>query len=394
MNCIFLGKNFTVRVRHMRLLAHLMFSVALGACLCTVSPLGQDSAALAAPKVSARWKFNEAGSGNTTADSSGLGRNLVVRTSMGSGDLASPTPNATVNFVPGLFGNAADVPGNRVLGGPDFSVGVNSFPNNTASLTVTGWVFPRARGTILDERSQSGYAAQTLAIDTSGADPQLHGRFYNTGVTTVPGGTTPATLNEWHFVALRYDRTVGPGTTHTFLDGTFSNAVVGDRSPPASFGQPGDHFILGQNSGAPLGGNSNVFFNGLLDDFTIWADPLSDTQLLALYNFGRHNDLQYDSETVGDLFALFEAGSGTLNVDGILWQPFGGPFPTNPDTNLAAAPGDVFFANDTYFALLGAGVGLAALPPLAPEPASLALWGFSALFAAGALWRRKQRRGR
>lgn len=86
------------------------------------------------------------------------------------------------------------------------------------------------------------------------------------------------------------------------------------------------------------------YWLGELDDVALWGSPLSGAQIAAMYNAGETVGLNLDALGMESLFSLYDAGQGTVDVEGEVWQYLsGGP---------TGEAGNVFSLADGYFAIL------------------------------------------
>lgn len=118
---------------------------------------------------------------------------------------------------------------------------------------------------------------------------------------------------------------------------------------------------------------------GLLDDFAIWDEALSFTEVAALGNLGRHA-INFNASQADALFELFDTGSGSAVVGSWEWINV---------TGLVGAPGEVVLLPSNRYGLVldAAGNGVATTP----EPATLLVWSLLAALGVALGWRRRER---
>jgi hypothetical protein len=204
----------------------------------------------------ARWRLDE-GSGTTVADSSGSGNTGTTR----GGPIW-----ASAGFPSASFSN----PGALVLDGVDdyVEVTVKSIPGNAAPKTMCAWFKANNANAMLIRN------LVTLINDTSDLGIQLgilSGRvaawFYGLPFALV---NAPNQVDgNWHHAAYTYD-----GRTHRiYYDGKLEASI--DAIPVSG---PITHVRLGTYQ-VP-----DEMFAGTLDDVRIYARPLSDAEVMALWN--------------------------------------------------------------------------------------------------------------
>jgi len=322
----------------------------------------------AAPMINAVWKFNEATGSMSVVDSSGNGRDLTV-----SDDATEPDPNPIAGtFTSGLFGNAFDLTGNPAAGELAISSGLSGGANpitNNSSVTISAWVKPSGPGVIVSELGQqkfnTGFHAESMGINAGG---DFRVRLWNLSPVTVGniGG-----FGDWEHVVLRYD---AGGLPDPVLDG-FLNGVESATQTEASRTGPGTTFYgIGARDSTSISGGA--FFDGLVDDVTVYSEPLSNTEIKTLFNLG--SQLQLDSQTVQDLLELFDAGAGggRVQTEELIWTF---------NTGLSGGEGELVAGSGTFeglpvrfeLQLDSAGNGLVAL--VVPEPGALPLAAFALL---------------
>ena len=154
------------------------------------------------------------------------------------------------------------------------------FANSDASVTVSLWFNAAGPGVIMDELGQTalntGWHDSQIEILANGT---VEVRVWDLSAVTL--GT--ASFNAWHNVVLRYS--AGTQTLDGFLDGVQStSSTSGGRSTPYGSGY-GLYYAFGATDTANLG--SGAYFNGLIQNISIFNLPLSNTEVQTLYGGGR-----------------------------------------------------------------------------------------------------------
>jgi uncharacterized membrane protein len=201
----------------------------------------------------------------------------------GNGTTADTTGGANLTLVGGA-GFAAGQTGQALSlnGANQYAITPNLaslFANSNASVTVSLWFNAAGPGVIMDELGQT-------ALNTGWHDSQIEILANGTvevrvwGLSAVTLGT--ASFNAWHNVVLRYS--AGTQTLDGFLDGVQStSSTSGGRSTPYGFGY-GLYYAFGATDTANLG--SGAYFNGLIQNISIFNHPLSNTEVQTLYGGG------------------------------------------------------------------------------------------------------------
>jgi hypothetical protein len=131
--------------------------------------------------------------------------------------------------------------------------------------------------------------------------------------------------------------------------------------------------------------NFTVGYAGLLDDFALWSEALTEGKATALHSLAVEPGLQYGISEIQQLFDVYNAaGASQATIGGLSWQYVTGLNTSHPGLTL----GQVEKIGDFYFLQLDAsGLGVAAVP----EPAAVWLLGSGGL-ALGLVLRRSRRR--
>jgi hypothetical protein len=216
----------------------------------------------------------------------------------GGGPVCTGAPAGIISWWPGE-GNALDIVGHydgTLLAGATFGTGLvgqafsldgiddDIVVNNTAalnptSITVEAWVNPNSVTGLADVVTKWGFDATIdsyfLGLVNSGGVVRVIGAIGDgaTGDNGFSGGTV--TLNTWSHIAMTYD--AATGVNRVYLNGISVNQRVRANGVYATTSRV---FIGREDS------NNNRFFNGLIDEPTIYNRALSDAEILAIYNAG------------------------------------------------------------------------------------------------------------
>lgn len=190
------------------------------------------------------YTFND-GNGN---DSSGNGNHATAIGAdvsfLGAG---GPDGDGSASFS-GVAGSFINVP---------VDINFSSIPQ----LTMGAWVRPSVVGNTVGKilSHDNGQFDRTLGFDTRGGGPGIS-MFTGSGVA----GNEVVAINEWHFVAVRYDG------TNARLNVNAAQLSVADNSSDNA----GEVFTQ-------IGGNPNFpeFFSGEIDNVFFFDEALSDAEL-------------------------------------------------------------------------------------------------------------------
>lgn len=316
---------------------------------------------VAAPSVTLHWKLDDAAGSGTAADSGPDGGRAGIATLNGGAD-----------FVPtgGLFGGAVDLNGatgsatdnvatpatGSWIATPSLAGGTN--PLGSGDFTISMWVKARSDGVIAHEdASLGGFSQNTWDVSSTG---NVKGRVWAFSAANRPDmGTISVDGSEWNHVVLRFDENGAVDTVDGFVDGVASATQgTGNRSAPT----PGWAFGAERNQTM----QTIDFFDGLMDDLTIYNETLTNAEVGWLFNFG--DQFGYDSGLVQELFQLAEDQVGEVEIDGLVWLPFDGTLPPG------IMPGEVVEFGSRNIALLDNDLAISSA--IVPEPTTLAIWSF------------------
>ncbi|MGE9268389.1 MAG: LamG-like jellyroll fold domain-containing protein, partial [Verrucomicrobiales bacterium] len=164
----------------------------------------------------------------------------------------------------------------------------------------------------------------------------------------------------WHNLIFTYES----GTVRSYFDGALFATATYTHNAGLSNSQP-----------LQIGGQTSR--NGLIgqmDDVGIFNNTLSLGEAVSIYKLATESRFGYDLEDVNELFEVFEAGAGSVNVNGDTWQY---------QTNVGGAEGDLFQSGGAWYLNLDGVNGL-----MIPEPSGLAC--VTLAFAALGLRRRRK----
>jgi len=291
------------------------------------------------------WNMNE-GSGDPVNDSSGNAQNAAR---------AGGTKPSWVAGRTGLAGDyALDFPG-YPGGGTSYALRSAAVSNlgGATNWTITFWAKEEGTGYyghwLVAGSTASGGNRNWLGQNGSGGDQQMY-LGYNSGNFLSTGRNLPA--NTWTKVVITYDNAGGGTRTKIYLDTTRT-----DHSWGTSYQTHSSFFIGGWTA-------TNSNFDGVLDEFSVWNETLSDGKVKAMYNILSPNSNALKDYTVDKMKALFDVyGTGTpawvnSNAGLVRWEKFTG------DSGTA---GSVTYGGGIYKAFFDGTSGV-----MTPEPATLA----------------------
>ncbi|MCZ7563967.1 MAG: LamG domain-containing protein [Burkholderiales bacterium] len=213
-------------------------------------------AALAAPR--AYWKFDEGGYGGTTGE---------VIDASGNGLHMQAFNGATTTAIDAKFCRSAEFTGNAAR--RYLQIGDNALLDIPDRLTITAWIRPA-----------SWPGSGLMSIASKDENYEFHvatsGRinwWWTGGANQIFTGNNAAPINTWTHVALVYTR----GAQEIYINGVraANNWANPDRNLLA---QNSDPFQIGQDQGF-----AGRYFDGLIDDFRIYAAALSEADVQAIY---------------------------------------------------------------------------------------------------------------
>jgi len=194
-------------------------------------------------------------------------------------------PNDLIGTNHGTLLNGAGYTAGKVSGAFDFD-GVNDHVlvtnavqlNPTTAITLEAWIYPRSTsGAEQDFVSKDGESAnrQYLMNFTDENKIRVH-VWTSTGLHMIDSGTS-LSINTWYHVAMTYDGASLKAYINGVLDITTSaNGTIVTTTQPVRIG-----------GGAPTG-ESQLYFNGLVDEVALYGRALSAAEIRSLYDAGTY----------------------------------------------------------------------------------------------------------
>ena len=232
----------------------------------------------------AHWAFDE-----------GL-TNPTTRTAVDSvnGNNATFTDNLSV---PGAWqtGTAAKVGGAIELDGVDDTTNSIATPDLTSpvkGVTISTWVkldkLPSELSTSYGSIYDSSADAYVLYLDKASGQLRMKVTASTKAYPSIPESMLDT--SDWHHVVGVYDG--GAGTAQIYLDGQLIDVATGTEGTPL-FGTLGSQI---PTIGSSVGSN---YFDGKLDEMSIWSRPLGQAEISYLYNEGQGRAMPAENVHVG-----------------------------------------------------------------------------------------------
>ncbi|MFN3166152.1 MAG: LamG-like jellyroll fold domain-containing protein [Phycisphaeraceae bacterium] len=260
------------------------------------------------------------------------------------------TPNANTNdttTAPGLFGNALLLDGDN-----DYAIVDDGSPiTGDVVRTYAVWVNQAADTTGLR-------SPMSFGINGNGTKYDIDIDNNNDGIEMGAGGgrTTDTgagfTSETWHLIVSTVPfQGAQAQDTVQYLDGVARASGTNTRPINTNSGR----WLIGTSANQSTTSTfPNIqFFNGLVDDASVWDEVLTQDEIVGMYDVGL--DLGYDAADFDALKQVHDAAAGAVTVGGVQWQY------TTGLANTAGLNG----STDTLVldAITGTGlVGTAALP--------------------------------
>jgi hypothetical protein len=196
-----------------------------------------------------------AGEGNA-ADSSGTNHGALIN---GAG------------FAPGQVGQAFNLDGSsQYVDVPNFA-GLN--PTSSVSLEV--WIYPRGFGSpaspIIKKAGQDWMTSGGYTLEIAGSSGVVFGVYLSGAAGWTTTSVAPVPLNQWSHVVGVFDGT----SLLVYLNGSLASVPT---STPGLILPSSNHLQIGHDPS-----DSSRFFNGLIDEATVYSTALSAAQVQALY---------------------------------------------------------------------------------------------------------------
>ena len=231
------------------------------------------------------WAMDE-GSGTTLGDASSIGN---------TGTLTNgPT------FIDGRRGKALHFDGTN-----DYvDTAINPIGQFEES-TFGGWVKPETGGSgfVFARGSDASGSGWSLYLNAPAGGTATIGVVYGTSSVYTRTGTTTLTANTWYYVTGVQTRSDIKIYVNGVLEGTTSYSIAG-----AALRSSGVNLQLGTINGGS-------YFKGDIDDFRVYNQALTATEVATLYQAGgAKTDTAQTSNLVGHW--SFNEGTGTTVIDG------------------------------------------------------------------------------
>jgi hypothetical protein len=211
-----------------------------------------------------------------------------------------PPPSGLVGWWPG-DGNANDTGGTNngtLQGGATFTTGMvgqainlngssqyvdvpnSASLNPTASISLEAWIYPRlplnSIGSPIIKKAGEGLAQQDgYTLEFSGTNGVVFGVNVNGSVWWLATPPAPVPLSRWSHVVGVYDGT----NASIYVNGMLVTRALGVS--PAPIVPSGNDLQLGHDPSNP-----SRYFNGLIDEASIYRTALSSAQIQAIYTAG------------------------------------------------------------------------------------------------------------
>lgn len=277
-----------------------------------------------------------------------------------------------------LQNNAAMVAGGQLGGALSLSntttdharvTGYTGITGNTER-TISAWIRPAdanptARGIISwgDNTNSERYTVRTDNASGGRLRAEFSGgaRHDNVGSPDLWDGG-------WHHIAVSMPTGANRNQHDLYIDGVLVASNNSGGNVTIDTNSASDVFIGARTL---VANTAELPFNGLIDDTAIFSQELTGAEIGALYNLAVEAELQYDAGEANQLLSVHEAGSGSVEVDGLLWE-----FANGLNTGLGLVDGQ-----DGEFSLQldSSGTGLVSSLVAVPEPASIAIWALIGL---------------
>jgi len=313
------------------------------------------------------WKLDET-SGSTAVDS-------------GSGANDGTITGATTNQ-PGKIGQAYSFDG---AGDWVVMTGYKGITGK-ASRSMTAWIKTdgtggdgtNGRGVIGWGQDTAGKRWSMVVNKQSAGGRQVNATRINVNSGTRTG-TTVVTDDQWRLLAVTLldDGSPNAKEIQMYVDGvaeTFSHTL----GEPINTGSTADVRI-----GRGVKTSSFGWFQGLIDDVTVWDEQLSPGEIRGLFDVADNAALNYDAGQFALLKEVHDAGGGSVIIGGLDWGYASGL----PGSNgLSGGPQTFTLVLDEQ-----AGTGLVGQPAGdIPEPATAGLLALTCTALGGYIRRRRQ----
>jgi len=178
-------------------------------------------------------------------------------------------------FAPGRVGQAFNLNGTSQY----VDVPSSASLNPTASLSIEAWIYPRSplnsvAAPIIKKAGEGTGQSHGYTLEFAGSSGVVFGVYVSGGRGWAITAPAPVTLNRWSHVAGVYDGT----SVSIYVNGAIVGAPV---VAPGQIVPSGNNLQTGHDPSNPP-----RYFNGLIDEASVYNMALSAQQILAIYNAG------------------------------------------------------------------------------------------------------------
>jgi hypothetical protein len=254
----------------------------------TPAAVGQYEARIVAQTPSNYWRLNETTGTNAAARIGTINGVYMANPTLGQ---AGPRPPAQQGFE--ATNNAP-----RFDGANSFFATDQSFFNNAATFTMSGWFFQTAN----QGGDRIGLWGQNDVLEFGFINPTAI-ELWTPGGGSVQAPWDGTLNNRWNHLAA-----VGNGTNLLIY---MNGALIGTGgSATTNYGMSADPFRIGGGGITDATGN---FYNGLIDEIAIWTNrALTAAEIQAQYTAG--------ITPIPEPVSLFLGTTGMLGVAGVVWR--------------------------------------------------------------------------
>jgi len=216
------------------------------------------------------WKLDE-GSGTSAGDSSGQGNTGTLAASPG-------TPTWTTGKIgQGLSFDGVD----------DYvDSGTASVLDDLGPVSISAWIYPRSEGesgvgaiVTKDTALTSGY--WLLRMYSAGINSLSFIKNYSTTDLIIATADNAITLNTWQHITLVWDGSSSAVNAKIYINATEASYVQQQNGVDTKNSDNALNLYIGNR------GNSNITFDGSIDDVRIYNRALTSDEVKRLYNLGR-----------------------------------------------------------------------------------------------------------
>lgn len=221
--------------------------------------------------------------------------NHLGGTASGSASTAHDATRGNVLFMNGSAPSYVDVPHHSLL-------------NLTDQITIAAWFYAVDGGPdVLFSKGKWDEAYGTRLDDNPDLRHRVnfHGRYLPAGVTS----SSAMPVGKWMHLMVTFDKYVAGNDTIFYTNGvlessaSFGRALSSNTSP----------FRMG--NATPADGHIWGYWNGMLDDVSIWSTPLTPAAVRAVYALSIEPKLKYSPPEVQVLLDLYAQGQSDAKVE-------------------------------------------------------------------------------